>query len=158
IEKIIVDFEPLPFVVNALDSMRSDGPNARTTGNSWKAPAPNAGFGAPSAVETLKWTEQDFADAGCDRLPLGRPSEEWLYGDLEAGFKNAVLVLDETFVVSSTGHHPMETRSAMASWQDGKLYLYGSTQSVAQTRAAIARWVGIDAEDVVLICEYTGGG
>jgi hypothetical protein len=123
----------------------------------WKVPVPNAGFGAPSTVEMLKWTEQDLADAGAERLPLGRPTEEWSYSDLDAGFKGAVLVLDETFVVQSTGHHPMETRSAMASWQNGKLYLYGSTQSVAQTRAAIAQWVGIDAGDVVLICEYTGG-
>src|SRR5262249_13514118 len=64
VEKIVVDFEPLPFVIDSLDSLRPDGPNARTTGNTWKAPVPNAGFGAPSAVETLKWTEQDFADAG----------------------------------------------------------------------------------------------
>ncbi len=158
IERIELDLEPLPFVIDALESLRPDGPNARTTGNTWKGPVPNAGFGAPSAVETLKWTEQDFADAGAERLPLGRPTEEWSYGDLDAGFKGAALVLDETFVVQSTGHHPMETRSAMASWQNGKLYLYGSTQSVAQTRAAIAQWVGIDAADVVLICEYTGGG
>ena len=46
----------------------------------------------------------------------------------------------------------------MASWQNGKLHLYGSTQSVAQTQAAIARWVGLAPSDVVLICEYTGGG
>ena len=39
----------------------------------------------------------------------------------------------------------METRSAMAYWQNGKLYLHGSTQSVARTVAGIARWVGIDA-------------
>ena len=158
IEKIVVDFEPLPFVVDPLDSLKPGGPNARTTGNAWKAPAPNAGFGAPSSVATLKWTEQDFAEAGPARLPLGRPTEEWAYGDLDAGFKSAALVLDETFVVQSTGHHPMETRSAMASWQNGKLYLYGSTQSVAQTQAAIARWVGVDPSNVVLICEYTGGG
>ena len=67
----------------------------------------------------MKWTGQDFADAGAERLPLGRPTEEWSYGDLDAGFKGAALELDETFVVQSTGHHPMETRSAMASWQNG---------------------------------------
>ena len=158
IEKIVVDLEALPFVIDPLDSLKPGGPNARTTGNAWKAPAPNAGFGAPSAVDTMKWTEQDFADAGAGRLPLGRPTEEWSYGDLDAGFKSAALVLDETFVVQSTGHHPMETRSAMAFWQNGTLYLYGSTQSVAQTQAAIARWVGVAPTDVVLVCEYTGGG
>jgi CO/xanthine dehydrogenase Mo-binding subunit len=52
----------------------------------------------------------------------------------------------------------METRSAMAYWQNGKLYLHGSTQSVSQTVPAIARWVGIEPTDVVLISEYTGGG
>ena len=29
---------------------------------------------------------------------MGKPLDEWSYGDLEAGFKNAALVLDETFV------------------------------------------------------------
>ena len=73
-------------------------------------------------------------------------------------FKNAALVLDESFVVQSTGHHPMETRSAMAFWQNGKLHLHCSTQSVVRTVDAVARWVGIEPKDVVLICEYTGGG
>ena len=76
---------------------------------------------------------------------MGRALEEWSFGDLEAGFTKADLVLDETFIVQSTGHHPMETRSAMAYWQNGKLYLHGSTQSVAATVAGIARWVGVDS-------------
>jgi CO/xanthine dehydrogenase Mo-binding subunit len=84
--------------------------------------------------------------------------EEWSYGDLDAGFAAAALVLDETFVVQSTGHHPMETRSAMAYWQNGKLFIHASTQSLAQTRNNIARWVGIQPSEVMLICEYTGGG
>ena len=52
-------------------------------------------------------------------------------------FKQADLVLDETFVGSSTGHQPLETRTAMAYWQNGKLYLHGSTQSTVQTVAAV---------------------
>ena len=64
------------------------------------------------------------------------------------------LVVDETFVVQSTGHQPMETRSAMAYWQNGKLYLHGSTQSVVRTVDGVARWVGIDPSNVVLISEY----
>ncbi len=90
--------------------------------------------------------------------PQASRSKSGLYGDLDAGFAAASLVLDETFVVQSTGHHPMETRSAMAYWQNGKLFIHASTQSVSQTRGNIARWVGINASDVMLICEYTGGG
>ena len=87
---------------------------------------------------------------------MGRALEEWAFGDLDAGFAEAALVLDETFVTQSTCHHPMETRSAMAYWQNGKLFLHGSTQSVARTQGNIARWVGIDLAQVVLISEYTG--
>ena len=159
VERIEVDLEPLPFVTDPLESLRPDGPNARLDSNAWGAPPPpGQGPPGPPPRATVKWTEQDFAAAGEGRLPTGKPLEEWSYGDLDAGFAAASLVLDETFVVQSTGHHPMETRSAMAYWQNGKLYIHASTQSVSQTRGNIARWVGINASDVMLICEYTGGG
>ena len=77
------------------------------------------------------------------QLPMGKPTDEWTYGDVDAGFKNAALVLDETFVTPNTSHQTLETRSAMAYWQNGKLYMHCSTQSTVQTVAAVARWVGI---------------
>ena len=159
VERIQVDLEPLPFVTDAVESLRPNGPNARLDGNAWGAPAPGGqGPAAPAARETVKWTDADFVAAGEGRLPTGKALEEWSYGDLDAGFAAAALVLDETFVVQSTGHHPMETRSAMAYWQNGKLFIHASTQSLAQTRNNIARWVGIKPSEVMLICEYTGGG
>jgi xanthine dehydrogenase molybdopterin-binding subunit B len=106
----------------------------------------------------LKWTEEQFADAKEGRLPMGKAPEEWAYGDLDAGFKNAALVLDETFVTPDTSHQTLETRTAMAYWQNGKLYMHTGTQSTAQTVPAIARWLNMDPGKVVLISEYTGGG
>jgi CO/xanthine dehydrogenase Mo-binding subunit len=106
----------------------------------------------------LKWTEEDFANAEYGQLPMGKTPDEWSYGDLDAGFKNAALVLDETFVTPDTSHQTLETRSAMAYWQNGKVYVYTGTQSTAQTVPAIARWLNIDSGKVVLISEYTGGG
>jgi CO/xanthine dehydrogenase Mo-binding subunit len=106
----------------------------------------------------VKWKDEDFAEEREGRLPMGEPVEEWSYGDLDAGFKQADLVLDETFVVQSTSHHPMETRSAMAYWANGKLHLHGSTQSVVRTVDGLARWVGIEPSQIVFISEYTGGG
>ncbi len=76
----------------------------------------------------------------------------------DGGFKQADFILDETLFQQSTPHQPLETRSAMAYWQNGKLYLYGSTQSVAQTVPQLAKWVGIDPSQLVLICDYCGGG
>ena len=75
---------------------------------------------------------------------MGESTDDWSFGDIEAGFKAADLVLDETFVSQSTSHQPLETRSAMAYWQNGKLYLHGSTQSTVQTVGSLARWTGIE--------------
>jgi CO/xanthine dehydrogenase Mo-binding subunit len=155
IELIHLDVEPLPHVVDPIESLRPGGPNARTDGNVW---GPPSGQPPRPAVQEVKWTEAEFADAADGRMPMGKATEEWSYGDLDAQLKDAALVVDESFVVPSTGHHPMETRTAMAYWQNGKLYLHCSTQSVVRTVDAVARWVGIKPEDVVLICEYTGGG
>ena len=154
IEKIHIDFERLPFVVDPLDTLRPGGPNPRTDGNIWATPA---GATAP-AVSELKWTDADFEEANRGRLPMGKTPDEWSYGDIEAGFRNAALVLDETFVTPDTSHQTLEPRSAMAYWQNGKVYLHSGAQSTAQTRPAIARWLNIDPEKVVFISEYTGGG
>jgi CO/xanthine dehydrogenase Mo-binding subunit len=165
IERIQVDFEPLPFAVDPLVSLRPGGPTARVEGNVWFRPAPPpAAAGAPPAppppidVRDLKWTEAQFADAAEGRLPMGEAPDEWSYGDLEAGFRDAALVLDETFVTPNTSHQCMEPRSAMAYWQNGKVYVHASTQSTVQTVMSVSRWLGVPPEDVVFISEYTGGG
>src|SRR5205807_1834836 len=92
------------------------------------------------------------------RLPMGKTPDEWSYGDLDSGFNNAALVLDETFVTPDTSHQTLEPRSAMAYWQNGKLHLHTGTQSTARTLPAIARWLNMDADKIVFISEYTGGG
>ena len=161
IERIDVQLEPLPFVVDPVASLRPGSANARVEGNVWVTPPAPPGTPPQQIrpkIETLKWSEQDFAAAPHGGLPMGKATDEWSYGDLEAGFKNAAIVIDESFVVQSTGHQPLETRSAMAYWQGGKLYLHASTQSLIRTVDPVAQWVGIKPTDIVLISEYTGGG
>jgi len=156
IQKIELDLEPLPFVTDPLATLRPGGPNPRTDGNVWTRPAgQNPG---PPVVTELKWTKADFAELDQGRLPMGNAPDEWIYGDVDSGFKNAALVLDETFVTPDTSHQTLETRSAMAYWQNGKVYIYTGTQSTAQTLPAIARWLNISPDNVVFISEYTGGG
>jgi xanthine dehydrogenase molybdenum-binding subunit len=265
IEKIVIDFEPLPFNVDVVNGLRPGSANARLQGNTWMRPAapaapaggraanapvagatagaagaaaaggaapaaaaqgaaanrPSTGAtpGAPGAsaatpaaaaagqaqaanpagaaaagaaaaaqgrgegrgarggrgaagaggaappqpqISELKWTEEDFAAAKDGQMPMGKATDEWTFGDVDAVMKTADLVVDETFVTQSTGHQPLETRTAMAYWQNGKLVIHCSTQSTVQTVAAVARGVGIppaEAQDkIVLISEYTGGG
>ncbi|MFZ0278722.1 MAG: xanthine dehydrogenase family protein molybdopterin-binding subunit [Candidatus Sulfotelmatobacter sp.] len=156
IEQIELDLEPLPFVTDPLGTLRPGGPNPRTDGNVWTRPAgQNPG---PPEVTELKWTEADFAEEKHGRLPMGKAPDEWSYGDVDSSFKNAALVLDETFVTPDTSHQTLETRSALAYWQNGKVYIYTGTQSTAQTLPAIARWLNISPDNIVFISEYTGGG
>ncbi len=171
IEKIKLDIEPLPFAIDPLETLRPGSPNPRIGGNTWyrKPPAPGAagrggrgGFPGPMEVKELKWTQADFDAAKDGQMPMGAihedPANSWKLGDIDEGFKKAALVLDETFVTPDTSHHCLETRSAMAYWQNGKVYVYTGTQSTIQTVPAIARWLNIDPEKVVFISEYTGGG
>jgi CO/xanthine dehydrogenase Mo-binding subunit len=125
--------------------------------------APGGGRGAaaapaPPQIAVWKWTDEDFKAAGPGQMPMGKATDEWVFGNIEEAFKKSDLVLDETFMTQSTGHQPLETRTAMAYWQNGKLFLHGSTQSTVQTVASVARWTGVTPDKVVIISEYTGGG
>ena len=159
IEKIEIDWELLPFNVDPLDTLRPGRPNASRDGNVWApgTPTPNAPP-PPPHVKEVKWTEQDFAGVNDGHLPMGKPTDEWSYGDLDGGFKKAALILDETFVTPNTYHQTLESRTAMAYWQNGKVFVHCSTQSVIQTVDAVARWLHVEPKDVVIISAYTGGG
>src|SRR5437016_519736 len=159
IEKIEIDWEPLPFNVDPIDSLRPGRPNARTQGNTWMRPETKPGQPpAPPDIAEVKWTQDDFNEVSQGKLPMGKPTDEWKYGDVDAGFKKAALVLDETFVTPNTSHQTLEPRTAMAYWQNGKLYMHCSTQSTVQTVASVARWLHLDPTDIVLLSAYTGGG
>jgi CO/xanthine dehydrogenase Mo-binding subunit len=149
IDLIKIDYEPLPFVVDPLESLHPGGPSARLDGN---VANPRVKF------QTIKWTARDFAAAGDNQLPTGKPAEEWTYGDLEAGFKEAKIVLDESFVIGAQSHHCMEPRSAMAYWQNGKVFVFGSSQSQSFMVPGLARYCGVKPQDLVYIAEYCGGG
>ncbi len=149
IGKIVVDLEPLPFTVDPLESLRADGANARVDGNT---------IVSREGVREVKWSSESFAAVGEGQLPMGPPGAEWSYGDVEAGFADALVVLDESFVTAGTSHHSMEPRSAMAYWQNGKCYLYGSSQSQSFVQPGLANLIGIEPEDLVFVAENCGGG
>jgi len=160
IEKIEIEWEKLPFAVDPVKSLLPGGANARLEGNVWGRPKPPVQGQpvTPPAIEELKWTDAERAEYDQGRLPMGKTPDEWSYGDVEAGFKNAALVLDETFVTPNTSHQTLESRTAMAYWQNGKLYIHCSTQSAVQTVGSMSRWLHVDQKDIVLISEYCGGG
>src|SRR5262245_29708634 len=88
IEKIQLDLETLPFVVDPIDSLRPGGPDARTRGNV---------FTVGGGIKRIKWTAQHLQDVAAGRIPWNAEAgEETAVGDVDAGFKQADLILDET--------------------------------------------------------------
>jgi xanthine dehydrogenase molybdenum-binding subunit len=148
-DMIKVDLEPLPFVMDPLESLYPGGPDAQSNGNV----ASNT-----VKLQTIKWKAQDFARASEGQVPMGTPSEEWSYGDLEAGFAEAKVVLDEVFVTASYSHLSQEPRSVMAYWQNGKCYVHASCQSGTNAIPGLAGFIGIDPSQLVFIAENCGGG
>ncbi|MCH8336377.1 MAG: xanthine dehydrogenase family protein molybdopterin-binding subunit, partial [Proteobacteria bacterium] len=150
IERVHVEYEPLPFVIDPLDSLYPGGPDAREGGNVANARV---------ALQSIKWSARDFASVEEGQLPMtGEPQTEWEYGDLDLAFADAAVVYDETFVTASNSHHSMEPRSAMSYWENGKCFVYGSSQSQSFVVPGLAGLIGIEVKDLVYIAEFCGGG
>jgi hypothetical protein len=110
-------------------------------------------------MTTLKWTAEDMAILDGGKFPVNAESiETAVFGDIEKGFKEADLIVERDMHQQTTSHQPLESRSCMAYWQNGKCYMHVSTQSLARTVASVAGWVGVKPEELVLISEYPGGG
>jgi CO/xanthine dehydrogenase Mo-binding subunit len=149
IDRIVVDFEPLPHVIDPLDGLRPGGASARVEGNVFVGPS----------MRNVRWTAAQMAMVDQGKFPHdAEATETMVFGDVEAGFKEADLIVERDMHQQTTSHQPLESRSAMAYWQNGKCYLHISTQSLARSVAAVAGWVGIKPDELVLISEYTGGG
>ncbi len=157
LEKIKVEFEPLPFTVDPLQSLYPGGPDAHETGN-MVTTAAGEGFGGKPELKRIKWTARDFAAAKEGQLPTGAHMLEWSYGDVDQAFAASKLVLDESFVTASNSHHSMEPRSAFAYWQNGKCFLHGSSQSQSFMVPGLAGLLGIKPDQLVYIAEFCGGG
>jgi len=149
IELIDIDLEPLEFVLDPLDSLKPGGPNARSEGNTTIG----------RELGEIKWTAADLAGLAAGEIPMdAEAAQEWSFGDLEAGFAEADVIVEEHSYNQSTSHQPLESRTTMAYWEDGKLYIYPSVQSTARSVGPMARWAGVEPSNVILINEFTGGG
>src|SRR5262249_6850415 len=87
IERIEIDWEPLPFSVDPVASLLPGAMNARVEGNVWIRPTPTPGQPpSPPEVQDVKWTAAEVKEYEAGRLPIGKDTDApWSYGDVEAG-------------------------------------------------------------------------
>ncbi len=79
-------------------------------------------------------------------------------GDLAEGERLAAAVVEQTYLNSYVAHAPMETHSATAQVEDGKVTVWASSQAPFQVKNAVASALGVTAEKVRVISRYVGGG
>jgi 4-hydroxybenzoyl-CoA reductase alpha subunit len=80
------------------------------------------------------------------------------FGDVEAGFARADHVREDVFFYQGSTHLPMEQHSAVATWVDGRLTLWSSTQVVHYVHRALARVLELPTHRVRVIGAAHGGG
>ena len=161
LDKIRVDFEHRPFVTDPLESLVEGGPNAYPDGNVLQQSNSLADENATirGGFGTIKWPANEIQRLRNGEEPRGVDfAGGWTYGDLEGAFAESKVIIEESFVTAGTPHHCMEPRSAMAYWENGKCYFYGSTQSQSAVNESLAAMLGIEPENLCLISENTGGG
>jgi len=80
------------------------------------------------------------------------------FGDLEAGFARADHVREDVFFYQGSTHLPMEQHSAVATYVDGRLTLWSSTQVVHYVHRALARVLELPMHRIRVIGAAHGGG
>ena len=55
-------------------------------------------------------------------------------------------------------HNPLELHATTAVWEDSKLTLYETTQSMFNTRNVLAQMFGLPQENVRVVTKFLGSG
>ena len=79
-------------------------------------------------------------------------------GDPEGAFDSAPVKLDQTFITPTETHNPLELHATTAVWEDSKLTLYETTQSMFNTRNVLAQMFGLPQENVRVVTKFLGSG
>ncbi len=78
-------------------------------------------------------------------------------GDAEAAYARSDLKIDAQYSTPPQHHNPIELFDTTCIWQGGKLVIHEASQFVHGLRGAVARQLGMDAENVLIESRFVGG-
>lgn len=79
-------------------------------------------------------------------------------GDPAGAFDGGAQTVDATYTTPVETHNPMEMHATVAMWDNGKLVVYESTQSVVVHRNTLAQIFGLPTERVEVRAPFIGSG
>src|SRR5690242_17058213 len=78
-------------------------------------------------------------------------------GEIEESFKQAEVVVEETYRTASAQHVAMEPHVSVARWQDGRLEVWTGTQTPFNLRGDLAGIFRLPESQVRILCPPMGG-
>jgi 4-hydroxybenzoyl-CoA reductase alpha subunit len=106
------------------------------------------------AIATQEPRIHDYGDA-----PNLHKTVSMRFGDVEAGFERADLVLEDTVYYEGNTHLALEQHAAVAVPEDeGRVTVYSSTQTPHYVHRALAKVLGLPASRIRVIATPVGGG
>ncbi len=139
VQAILVEYEPLPAVFDAVAAARPE------------APLVHPDLAAYPGV-SLNFDLRPVPGTNiCHHFRIRR-------GDLAAGLAAADLVLEETFFTPSAQHVTMEPHVTVAWWEGDRLVVYTASQTPFDVQRALARLFRLGLEQVRVVVHPLGGG
>lgn len=86
------------------------------------------------------------------------PTQTYERGNVDDGFSEADVVLEESYRCECEIHAPMERHGCVARWDGDSLTIWESTQGVYTVQAQAASALGLPLSKVRVIGHYMGGG
>jgi CO/xanthine dehydrogenase Mo-binding subunit len=133
VEAIAVDYLDLPSVPDLATAESDDAPDLREgKGNLLQLPSSNPNHD-PKA------------------------SARWHHGNVEQGFAESDIVRELSYYFGGGRVVPMQPYSGVAMWEGDKLTFWGHGQDIHPSREFLARWLGMDKNDIHFVNKWNGG-
>jgi isoquinoline 1-oxidoreductase len=107
-------------------------------------------------------------------MPTGDPNDQTIFkhllqvapkgdiaangGNLQEGRRQSALTFEEKYFNSYVAHAPIETHTATANVENGKVTVWASTQTPFGVKAQLEQSLGLSSEKVRVITPFVGGG
>jgi CO/xanthine dehydrogenase Mo-binding subunit len=133
-----VDYEPLPAMFDVLDAVRPGAPLIHETHELSSSGAAYFGL-RPQAGTNV-----------CHRFRIR-------HGDIEAGFRAADVVVEETFTIAGAQHAAMEPHACLTRWAGARLEVFTGSQTPFNLREELAAVFELAPQEVRVVCPPMGG-
>src|SRR5262249_13537310 len=146
---VVVDYDPLPVISDPEAALRPDSPPARVPTSSM----------APGGGEHAAMPPAGAAVGAARQSPNVRPATPMLMGDIEAGLREAEVVVEGQYRTHPVHQSYLEPQSVTVapSLSGHQLVIWSSAQGLFAVRSAVARALALPERQIRVEPVFIGG-